>query len=211
MSEEDELELKKLRTNFYQTNYQLMVSVLLLMLLVSFILSGIMFYNIVTCPEPTYYASSQSGNITRIHPLSDPIMSDNEISQWSKNIASIVYTFNFVNYNDVLQQLQKYFTPEGLTRFKNNFQNDAIIGPIIAKKIVVSSTINGPITIFEQGVKKGKYLWKVQIPMLITYQSPVETTQQPINLIMLITRTSTIDIAIADLLAINLPLPKETK
>lgn len=207
MNEEVELELKKLRTNFYCINYRRMVGVLLFMLVINFALTGVVFYHIASRPSHEYFATSQSGNLTQIYALSDPIMSPQEVLVWTRNVATIAYTFNFVNYNDVLQQLQKYFTPEGLTAFTKNFLDTKNLGPITSKKIVVSSAINGTPVILEQGVIKGKYVWKIQVPMLITYQSPVDTTQQPIILSVLVTRTSTRDIAIADLTTINLPVP----
>lgn len=207
MNEEVELELTKLRTNFYCINYRRMVGVLLLMLVINIALTGVVFYHIASRPGHEYFATSQNGNLTQIYALSDPIMSPQDVLVWTRNVATIAYTFNFVNYNDVLQQLQKYFTPEGLVAFTKNFLDAKNLDPITSKKIVVSSAINGTPVILEQGVTKGKYVWKIQVPMLITYQSPVDTTQQPIILSILVTRTSTQDIAIADLTAINVPIP----
>lgn len=207
MSERDELEITKLRTNFYATNYRHMVSVLLLMLIINFSLIGAIFYNIIDIPEPKYYANSQSGDITQIHSLSDPIMEQAEIIQWAKDLATTIYTFNFVNYNDVLQQLQKYFTEDGLTKLKNTLQSQETLAPIIANKVVVSSAINGLVRILAQGVNNnGRYVWKIQVPLLITKQSPDNTIKQPISLIMVITRTSTIDVAIDDITEINVPI-----
>jgi intracellular multiplication protein IcmL len=47
--------------------------------------------------------------------------------------------------------------------------------------------------ILEKGMLSGRYSWRVQMPILVTYQSASEFTQQNIVVTMLITRISTIE------------------
>ena len=47
--------------------------------------------------------------------------------------------------------------------------------------------------VLEQGLMAGRYTWKVQIPMLITFQSASQFSQQAVTVTMLIVRVSPLD------------------
>ena len=62
-----------------------------------------------------------------------------------------------------------------------------------AKKLIVSAVATRAPIILQKGILNGKYAWRVQMPILVTYQSASEFSQQNNVVTMLITRVSTLN------------------
>jgi intracellular multiplication protein IcmL len=190
---DDALELIRLRNNFYRDNYRRVVGALLLMIFINLILGAMVFYQIANRPAPQYFATSVDGRITALYPLSDPMIPPSELIQWANRAAVAAYTYNFVDYREALQQVQNNFTPDGWKYFEEALKGARTLETVLAKKLVVSAVATGAPVILEQGVINGRYAWKVQMPLLVTYQSPNEQTQQPIIVTMTVSRVPTIN------------------
>jgi intracellular multiplication protein IcmL len=190
---DDAVELVRLRNNFYRDNYRRLVGSLLIMLMIIAVLVGTIFYQIVNRPEPKYFATTVDGRIMPLFSLSEPMLSPSELLQWAHGAAISAYTYNFVNYRDAMQQLQNQFTPDGWKYYEDALRTARTLEMVIAKKLVVSAVATGTPVILDQAIIEGKYSWKVQIPLLVTYQSPNEQTQQPMVVTMIISRVPTVD------------------
>lgn len=57
----------------------------------------------------------------------------------------------------------------------------------------MSAVATGAPVILDRGLISGVYKWKVQIPLLITYESASTNISQPVVATMLVTRVSTLD------------------
>jgi intracellular multiplication protein IcmL len=191
---DDALELVKLRNNFYRDNYRRVVGALLIMLVIIVALVGTVFYQLSTRPEPRYFATSSDGRITPIYALNDPVVNTEDLLQWAVRAAVAANCYNFVDYREKLQQVQNYFTPDGWKYFETALQGARTLETVIAKKLVVSAVATGTPVIIDQGVINGRYAWKVQLPLLVTYQSPNELTQQPVMATMIVTRVPTLNV-----------------
>jgi intracellular multiplication protein IcmL len=190
---EDVIELVRLRNNFYRDNYRRMVLILLIVLIINLSLVGVVFYQLANRPEPRYFATTADGRIMPLYPLSEPMLAPAELLQWAHLATIAAYTYNFVNYRDAFQQLQNSFTPDGWSYFESALQSSRQLETVIAKKLVVTAVATGTPVILDQGVISGRYAWKVQIPILVTYQSPNEQTQQPLIVLLTISRVPTVD------------------
>lgn len=190
---DEALELVRLRNNFYRDNYRRIILALLVLLIVDVVLVGMVFYQIANRPDPKYFATSSDGRITPLYPLDEPMIAPSELLQWAHRSAIAAYTYNFVNYREAFQNLQNDFTGDGWQWFQQALQGARTLETVIAKKLVVSAVATGTPVILEQGVVGGRYAWKVQMPLLVTYQSPNEQTQQPVTVAMIISRVPTVD------------------
>lgn len=190
---DDALELVRLRNNFYRDNYRRVVSALLAMVIINFLLILTVFYQIANRPSPQYFATSTDGKITPLYPLSEPMIAPTELLQWASRAATAAYTYNFVDYREALQRVQNNFTPDGWTYFEEALKGSRTLEAVIAKKLVVSAVATAAPVIVDQGVINGRYAWKVQMPLLVTYQSASEQTQQPVVITMVVTRVPTVN------------------
>jgi len=190
---DDAIELIKLRNNFYRDNYRRVLLALLLLIFLVVALVGIVYYQIANRPAPQYFATSTDGRITPIYPLSDPMVTPSELLQWASRTAVDAYNYNFVDYREAFQDMQNNFTPDGWKYFMQALQNSRTLETVLTKKLVVSAVATGTPIIQDQGVINGRYAWKVQMPMLVTFQSTSEKTQQPLIVTMVVTRVPTVN------------------
>ena len=165
----------------------------MVLLVVIVALVGIVFYQIANRPEPKYFATTVDGRIMPLFSLSEAMLSPGELLQWTHRAAISAYTYNFVNYRDAMQQLQNQFTADGWRYYENALRTARTLEMVIAKKLVVSAVATGTPVILDQAVISGRYSWKVQIPLLVTYQSPNEQTQQSMVVTIIVSRVPTVD------------------
>lgn len=190
---EDALAVVQLRNQFYQDSQRKVMLALLIAILANFLLGGLLFYVIAHPPAPKYFATSINGRVTPLFPLSEPNQSDSAVLQWANQAAIAAFTYNFVNFRDELQASSGFFTAEGWDQFLDALQQSNNLDAVKAKKLIVSAVATRAPIILQKGLLNGHYSWRVQMPILVTYQSASEFTQQNNVVTMLITRVSTLN------------------
>lgn len=187
---EDALTAVALRNNFYRDGQRKMIVVLLVSMIANAVLAILLGYLITHPPAPKYFATSINGRITPLFPLNEPNQSDSAILQWANQAAIAAFSYNFVNYKTELQAASGFFTPDGWEQFLTALQQSNNLDAIRAKKMIVSAVATQAPIILKKGILNGSYAWRVQMPLLVTYQSASEFSQQTIVVTMLITRIS---------------------
>jgi intracellular multiplication protein IcmL len=190
---EDALAAVTLRNNFYRDGQRKMMLILLISVIANLILGAMLVYIIKHPPHPKYFATSINGRITPLFALNEPNQSDSAILQWANQAAIAAFTYNFVNYRSELQASSGFFTSEGWTQFLEALQESNNLEAVKAKKLIVSAVATRAPIILQKGMLNDHYAWRVQMPILVTYQSASEFTQQNSVVTMLITRVSTLN------------------
>lgn len=190
---EDALTVVGMRNQFYRDGQRKIILVLLLSLVANFILAVILGYLITHPPAPKYFATSINGRITPLFALDEPNQSDSAVLQWANQAAIAAFTYNFVNYHSELQASSGFFTADGWDQFLSALQASNNLNAVKAKKLIVSAVATRAPIILQKGLLNGRYSWRVQMPILVTYQSASEFSQQNNVVTMLITRVSTLN------------------
>ena len=151
------------------------------------------FYQYSHPPEPLYFTTSVNGKSSPLIPLFEPNTSDSVVTQWA-NLACIgAFTYDFVNYESQLELISDYFTENGWNGFMNSLKESNNLNTMISKKLVVTAVALSTPLILKKGIVNGVYAWRIQIPILVTYQSASEVTQMKMIINVLMTRISTRD------------------
>lgn len=190
---EDALTAVTLRNEFYRDSQRKIMVALLVSVIINFVLASLLFYTLTHPPEPKYFATSINGRITPLFPLNEPNQSDSAVLQWANQAAIAAFTYNFVDYRDELQASSGFFTADGWTQFLNALQQSNNLEAVKAKKLIVSAVATRAPIILQKGLLNGAYSWRVQMPILVTYQSASEFSQQNNVVTMLIIRVSTLN------------------
>lgn len=190
---EDQIQVVGLRYEFYRDSYRKVVGALLFCLVAIFLLVGSLVYIISNPPKPKYFATTIDGRIMPLVPLDRPNLGMSALLQWVNTAAVAVYNYNFVNYQQALQEASQFFTPDGWRDFMSALQSSNNLNAVLDKKLIVSAVATGAPVVLQQGLLLGVYSWKVQMPMLVTYQSASQFSQQSVVVTMLVTRISTLD------------------
>lgn len=190
---EDALTAVTLRNRFYRDGQRKLVTGLIISLMGNLLMAGMLLYEITHPPQPKYFATSINGRITPLFPLNEPNQSDSAVLQWANQAAIAAFTYNFVNYRDELQSSSGFFTADGWQQFLTALQQSNNLDAVKAKKLIVSAVATRAPIILQKGILNGRYSWRVQMPLLVTYQSASEFSQQNNVVTMLITRVSTLN------------------
>lgn len=142
--------------------------------------------------QPNYYATSVNGNVQQLTSLDQPNTSDSVITQWAELAAVAAYSYDFVNYKDQLNSLEKYFTDDAWSNFKQVIKTSNTVDQVVSKKLIVNAVaIDSPV-ILAKGKLYGVDSWRIQIPILVTYQAARGFYSQKILINLLVTRISTL-------------------
>jgi intracellular multiplication protein IcmL len=132
--------------------------------------------------EPAYYAvTNVEGKLyaTRMVPLTSPITNIQAIREWSIDAITSAYTYDAANYKQqIATAMQQYFTDEGAASFQQSLQDSGAITQLLSKKLIVTAAVYGQPVVLAQGLLLGERTWKIQAPLLVTYQSASDVVVQ---------------------------------
>jgi len=180
------------RNAFYRDSYRRVLIGLNLSIFCTIILVCAIFYIINNPPHPKYFATYADGKLVPLIPLNQPNMSEAALMQWTNTAVVAVNTYNFFNYRDQLQAASQYFTPDGWQAYLNKLKSSRNLNAVIEKKLVVSAVATRAPVILRQAIIDGSYNWLVQMPVLITYQSASQYSQESLIVTLGIKRISTL-------------------
>lgn len=189
---DEALQTVTMQNQFRIDGQRKLTSALFITVCIVAVLTLFLLYIITHPPEPKYFATSINGRITPLVPFDEPNQSDPAILQWANQAAIASFSYNFVNYTDELQAASTYFTSDGWQQFVQALQDSGNLEQVKNKKLIVSAVATRAPIILQKGVLNGSFSWRIQMPILVTYQSASEFTQQNIVVTMLVTRISTL-------------------
>lgn len=190
---EDALTAVTLRNTFYRDGQRKVILVLLLSIIVNFLMISLLIYLVTHPPIPKYFATTIKGRITPMFAMDEPNQSDSAVLQWTNQAAIAAFTYNFVNYRTELQASSDFFTSSGWTQFLKALEDSNNLDAVKAKKLIVSAVATSAPIILQKGLLNGRYSWRIQMPLLVTYQSASEFSQQRNVVTILVTRISTLN------------------
>lgn len=183
-----------LRTNFYRDNYRRVMKFCLILVGITAILMAWTFYERTHKRAVSYYVTTRDGVQEQIFPINQPNLSTNALIEWAVEATTTAYNFNFENADTAISQARIYFTDPGYENFIQALQAAGTLNAVKSKKLVVTAVAtNRPIVLFEGPTSEGIYAWRVQLPLLITYQSASEQTKQNVIVTLLIARRPTLE------------------
>ena len=183
----------KLRNDFYKDSKQRIQLVLLLSILVNLALGFTLVYMITHQPKPQYFATSINGRIIPLKALDEPNQSLSSVLQWANQAAIAAYTYDWVHYREELSAASEFFTPEGWRDFLTQLDRSNNLDRVTASKMVVSAVATRTPTLLSQGIINGVYFWRLQMQLLITYESASAYSQDKYDVIMQVVRVSTLN------------------
>ena len=182
------LELILLRNTFYRDHYKRALFAFLILLAVNIGLGGLIFYRSMNPPAPQYFATTADGTIINWHPLSDPVVTNDFVLQWSANAVRKAFSLDYEHWREQLQQASGSFTTAGWRYFLQSLKQSNNLKTLTKLKMVSNASITGAPRILEQEVIDGVYAWKIQLPILVTYTNAQQTIPMPMNVTLIVMR-----------------------
>lgn len=181
------LALVLLRNAFYRDNYSRAVFVAMMLFFVNIFLGGAIIYRYFTPPQPQYFATNASYQLIKWHPLTDPVVSNNYVLQWVTQAVQAAFSLDFIHWKDQLQAASVNFTPSGWYWFLDALKKSGDLKTLVNLQMVSDAQITAAPQIQYQTTLAGRYVWKVELPMMITYTGKT-VIHQPLKVIVIIER-----------------------
>lgn len=170
--------------SFYRDHYPHVIMGAMIVILLLIIAIGVVLYQSMHQPLPAYKAVQADNQQMTLSPYEEPNLLPDTILQWASKAATIAYTFDFVNYSKQITAARPFFTDAGWADYLRSV--NALIQTIVKNQIFVTGVVAGVPVVSNQGELPGRgYVWRVQIPFLVSYQSS-ETVRKK-NFIVVIT------------------------
>ena len=84
------------RNHFYRDCYKQVSIGFLILLFINFILAFTLVYHFTHPVQPKYFAATADGKILKEQPLSKPLLSDNQVTQWAADSVRQVFAQDFI-------------------------------------------------------------------------------------------------------------------
>lgn len=186
-SQENEFQIN----TFYRDHYRSAMKILVLLIVICAVLSVILAWMTYDRKQPAYYAALTTGEVIPMHALSEPVLTSSYIVEWSALVARRIYNLSFDQYQQQLNTEASKFTADGWAKMMNAMQG--LISQLKGSRLVISSVVSGPPVIIARMIINGRYTWRVQMKMLVTYTSASMQTQREMIVTMNVQRVSTLN------------------
>lgn len=180
------------QNRFYQKYYQVTITGVIISIFLMLFFVILIVYQIFNKPLPSFNAIAPGGRAMQLKSYNEPNLLPNTIIKWASKAAVAAYTFDFVNYNKQIANARPYFTASGWKDYQVSVYK--LLQDIAQKQLFVNSVVAGTPIISNQGTLPGMgYVWRVQLPFLVTYQSSERVSRQHFYVMITIVKVPTRD------------------
>ncbi|WP_051131811.1 DotI/IcmL family type IV secretion protein [Legionella tunisiensis] len=119
------------------------------------------------------------------------------IINWTQQAVMQSFDFNFASMDTQLEKLQACYTENGWVKFKSALQNSGNMDAIKTQNLAVSSQIDGQ----AQLIEFKDYLWKINLPLRVVYQSDEQRVTHFLNVYLTVGRKVNGNLGIMQMIA----------
>lgn len=159
------------KNTFYRDQYRRVVKLLVFFSMTAIGLAAVLFYMTMRPGQPKYYATTTSGLVISLHSLSEPVITKKYLVQWASLATRQVMNIEFASYQSNLKDAKAYFTPSGWNAFNKALKSSGLLNAVTGKKLDMSAVVSGTPVILNSGDYNGRYTWRIQMPVLVTFTS----------------------------------------
>lgn len=177
-----------IRNNYFQVGYGKMLIVVFVTIILNILLAAAVIYKFTHPVQPVYIAATADGRIVKVHKLSEPVVDDSFVLQWSVDAVRSAFSLDFKHWRAQLSQAQGRFTTYGWDKFVSSLRQSNNLNTLIEKKLVSNITVTGSPQITRQQLAGNQYVWQVEMPILLEFVGYRFDLKMPMNVTLLITR-----------------------
>jgi hypothetical protein len=175
----------------YRDHYRRTMKLLTLLIVICAVLSVILTWMTYDQKQPKYYAAVTTGEVVPMYALSEPVVTSDFIIQWSALAARRVYNLSFDTYAQQLNQVKDKFTPQGWNKMLSAMQG--MIAQLTGSRLQITSVVTGSPVVLGRLIIHGRFTWRVQMRLLVTYTSPNAVRQNTLIVTMNVQRVPTLN------------------
>ncbi len=150
----------------------------------------ILLYQVSHRPLPLFFAVAPNGQRLPLVSYDEPNLLPSTLIKWASKAAVAASTLDFVNYNKQLDAARPYFTDAGWLDYQRSVSE--LINTVRKNQLLVSGVVAGTPIVASQGDLEGRgYVWRIQMPFLVTYQASDTQSKKQFTVMLTIIRIPT--------------------
>lgn len=177
----------------YRDSFRWVLTALVAMLILCVILTISVGYKAIFPGQVRHYASMTTGQVIPLPTLSEPVVTNKYILEWASLATRAALNLDFVNYTKQLNDASVYFTSNGWKAFSNALDSSGLLAAVQSKKLIMSAVVPDAPVIRFTGVVNGRRVWRISLPVLVTFGSASEQRQRRMDVTMIISRVPVLD------------------
>jgi intracellular multiplication protein IcmL len=127
-----------------------------------------------------YFSVTPDLRVLEMESLEEPYINSQGLLNWVGDVITRAMSLDFLQWKRKLMDLRSEFDSQGYQSFVKSLETGGHIEKIVTERLNLSTVLSEAPVIVSQGVLKGKMTWKIEMPIIVTYQSSngVEATQK---------------------------------
>lgn len=143
-------------------------------------------------PQDSYFAETvEDPRKMPLVGLPYPNINRNSLLTWATDAATASLTFGFHDYEERLGSIRTFFTENGWQDFRTAMGKSNIITNAVSKRQIYTAIPRAPASMIYEGLDKGKFVWVVEVQLLVTVRSGDVVKSEPQTVRMMVTRVPT--------------------
>lgn len=164
------------KNNLYRDHYRRALKFVVMLSVSAVILTAVLAYQCLRTPTLKYYATTTEGRVIPLYSLSQPVITNSYLLQWASLAARGAFNLDFTHYQAQMAQAKPYFTSDGWQKFSAAMKSSGLLDTVINKKLIMSAVVaKAPVILF-RGVVQGRFTWRIQLPLLVNFESASENS-----------------------------------
>lgn len=144
------------------------------------VMAFFIFIQIGTQPKPLHFKLNSNMQIIDPLPLDQEGISKAALLNWTNEMLTKAYSFNYSNVQKQEGKLNSYLSPVAMKIYLDILSTDEDLKTIGDYKFVVSITPKAAPEIIVSKAFQGRYAWQIEIPVLITFSNALARGTQDV-------------------------------
>lgn len=121
--------------------------------------------------KTSYFAVTPDLRIQELVPLKEPTVTDTGLRDWVARTVSSTLSINFLNWKEQLSSVSDSYTKECFEQVFKNLDASGNLKYVVDKRLSCAAIISKPPVIIQRGLLQGTYVWDLQVPVRVTFES----------------------------------------
>lgn len=177
------------RWEFYATGYRMMIKfvmaeagVILVLLLITTVLA------LRGQPEPRYFSVDPYGRVTALTPLTETMVSDEQVKQFLAEAIPAAFTMGFSETDLRIKDSSQYFTDSGFAAYQQAISR--IRDQIETDRLMMNTQVIVSPTLIKQADAAGRHYWQLRVDTLRTMSNSERSVPEKVSYEIFVVRES---------------------
>ncbi len=139
---------------------------------------------------PAFHAKPHAN---RVQTLDSPSLSTVKVQNWATRSLREIFSFNFVNYAQHLDDTSLFFTDTAWPAFRSAFISSKVATRVASQQLEVYLVPLAAARVTNISMVNGHIIYRIQMSALMVYRSPSDTKTNTVRIDAIINQVPTID------------------